>query len=115
MTLNYREFPDKLRVFLGPAASKARDIDHWEQDMRSQTLLVRNDAGDYRPAHRSLLEFFVAYKFAAELGLLGGPFLDLIGGVAGAARRDLVGAHAQRETTGRRRAGPAATRASPAG
>ncbi|MEU1763304.1 pentapeptide repeat-containing protein [Micromonospora sp. NPDC005652] len=82
MTLNYREFPDKLRAFLGPAASKARDIDHWEQDMRSQTLLVRNDAGDYRPAHRSLVEFFVTYKFAAELGLLGGPFLDLIGGVA---------------------------------
>ncbi|MEU8819253.1 pentapeptide repeat-containing protein [Actinoplanes sp. NPDC048796] len=85
MTLNYREFPDKLRTFLGSAVSKARDIDHWEQDMRAQTLLVRNAAGDYRPAHRSLLEFFVAYKFAAELGLLGGPFLDLIGGIAGAA------------------------------
>ncbi|MFE7873940.1 NACHT domain-containing protein [Micromonospora humida] len=84
LTMNFREFPDKLRAFLGPAVNKDRDIDIWEQDMRSQTLLVRNDAGDYRPAHRSLLEFFVAYKFAAELGLLGGPFLDLIGGVAGA-------------------------------
>jgi hypothetical protein len=37
--------------------------------MMGQTMLTRNADGDYMPAHRSLLEFFVAYKFAAELGI----------------------------------------------
>lgn len=41
------------------------------------TKLVRNADGDYTPAHRSLLEFFVAYKFAAELGALASDFTEL--------------------------------------
>jgi hypothetical protein len=45
--------------------------------MMGQTLLTRNDDGDYTPAHRSLLEFFVAYKFAAELGVLASDFTEL--------------------------------------
>ncbi|MDI1463274.1 pentapeptide repeat-containing protein [Catellatospora sp. KI3] len=78
MSLNYREFPDRLRTHFGTAVSSPKDIDHWDQDMRSQTLLVRNADGDYSPAHRSLLEFFVAYKLGAELGLLDDDFLDLV-------------------------------------
>ncbi len=45
--------------------------------MMAQTMLIRNQAGDYTPAHRSLLEFFVAYKFAAELGVLASDFTEL--------------------------------------
>jgi predicted NACHT family NTPase len=45
--------------------------------MMGQTMLIRNAEGDYTPAHRSLLEFFVAYKFAAELGALAPDFLEL--------------------------------------
>ena len=41
-------------------------------------MLIRNSDGDYTPAHRSLLEFFVAYKFVAELGLLSSDFLEPI-------------------------------------
>jgi len=40
-------------------------------------MLVRNADGDYTPAHRSLLEFFVAYKFAAELGALARDFTEV--------------------------------------
>ncbi len=40
-------------------------------------MLVRNAEGDYSPAYRSLLEFFVAYKFAAELGILAEDFTEL--------------------------------------
>ena len=77
MSLNYREFPDRLRRLFGPKVQAEKDLDHWHYDMMGQTLLIRNAAGDYSPAHRSLLEFFVAYKLAAELGVLAPDCLHL--------------------------------------
>jgi predicted NACHT family NTPase len=78
MSINYREFPDRIRKLFGPAVQEEKDLDHWHYDMMGQTMLIRNAEGDYTPAHRSLLEFFVAYKFAAELGLLAPDFLELL-------------------------------------
>jgi WD40 repeat protein len=77
MTLNYREFPDRLKLLFGKEVESQKHLDHWHYDMMGQTMLIRNDDGDYSPAHRSLLEFFVAYKFAAELGLLADDFLEM--------------------------------------
>ncbi len=80
MSLHYSEFKESVRAWFGV---EAKDLDYWHYDMLGQTLLVRDEDGNYGPAHRSMLEFFVAYKFAAELGLLHEDFL-------GAARsRDL--------------------------
>ena len=76
MSLNYRMFPERIRKFFGEAAKEEKDLDHWHYDMMGQTMLIRNEDGDYAPAHRSLLEFFVAYKFVAELGLLSPDFLE---------------------------------------
>ncbi|WP_077798650.1 NACHT domain-containing NTPase [Streptomyces sp. JHA26] len=78
LSLNYRDFPDRLRSCFGSAVQSAKDLDYWEQDMRNQGMLVRNAEGDYGPSHKSLLEFLVALKFAAELGLLEGDFLGVI-------------------------------------
>ncbi|HEY9631702.1 MAG TPA: NACHT domain-containing protein [Coleofasciculaceae cyanobacterium] len=77
MSLNYREFPDRIRRLFGSVVQEEKDLDHWHYDMMGQTMLIRNADGDYMPAHRSLLEFFVAYKFAAELGALASDFLEL--------------------------------------
>lgn len=77
MSLNYREFPDRIRRLFGSAVQEEKDLDHWHYDMMGQTMLIRNAEGDYTPAHRSLLEFFVAYKFASELGALAPDFLEL--------------------------------------
>jgi WD40 repeat protein len=77
MSINYREFPDRLRVLFKDEVKEQKHLDHWHYDMMGQTMLIRNDDGDYSPAHRSLLEFFVAYKFAAELGLLADDFLEI--------------------------------------
>lgn len=77
MSLNYRLFPDRLRRLFGHAVQEEKNLDHWHYDMMGQTMLIRNADGDYTPAHRSLLEFFVAYKFAAELGVLAPDFLEL--------------------------------------
>jgi predicted NACHT family NTPase len=75
MTLNYREFPDRIRRIFPQLVAEAKDLDHWHYDMMGQTILIRNADGDYTPAHRSMIEFLVAYKFAAELGSLKEDFL----------------------------------------
>ncbi|MEM1293565.1 MAG: NACHT domain-containing protein, partial [Cyanobacteria bacterium P01_H01_bin.162] len=77
MSINYREFPDRLRRLFGPMVVEEKSLDHWHYDMMGQTILIRNSDGDYKPAHRSLLEFFVAYKLLAELGVLASDFLTL--------------------------------------
>ncbi|MEG3862694.1 eIF2A-related protein [Microcoleus sp. herbarium12] len=78
MSLNYRGFPDRIRGLFGSVVQEEKDLDHWHYDMMGQTMLIRNADGDYSPAHRSLLEFFVAYKFAAELGVLAADFTELV-------------------------------------
>ncbi|BDA71819.1 Pentapeptide repeat [Calothrix sp. PCC 7716] len=77
MSLNYRVFPDRIRRLFATAVQEEKDLDHWQFDMMGQTMLIRNADGDYTPAHRSLLEFFVAYKFAAEIGALADDFTEL--------------------------------------
>jgi len=77
MSLNYRLFPEQLHRLFGDVVQEQKNLDHWHYDMMGQTMLIRNADGDYMPAHRSLLEFFVAYKFAAELGVLAQDFTEL--------------------------------------
>jgi len=77
MSLNYREFPDRIRRLFGSVVQEEKDLDHWHYDMMGQTMLIRNADGDYMPAHRSLLEFFVVYKLAAEVGALADDFTEL--------------------------------------
>ena len=77
MSLNYRLFPDRIRRLFGEVVQEQKDLDHWHYDMMGQTMLIRNAQGDYTPAHRSLLEFFVAFKFAAELGVLATDFAEI--------------------------------------
>ena len=74
MSINYSLFPERIWHLFREKVQEAKDLDHWHYDMMGQTILVRNSEGDYSPAHRSFLEFFVAYKFAAELGILAKDF-----------------------------------------
>ncbi|MEO0984918.1 MAG: NACHT domain-containing protein [Cyanobacteria bacterium J06639_14] len=90
MSINYREFPDRIRKLFGPAVEEQKDLDHWHYDMMGQTMLIRNAEGDYTPAHRSLLEFFVAYKFASELEILAPDFADSIDGLQLLSHLDLA-------------------------
>jgi predicted NACHT family NTPase len=77
MSLNYRLVPERIRRLFGSVVREEKDLDHWHFDMMGQTMLIRNSEGDYTPAHRSLLEFFVAYKFAAQVGALANDFTEL--------------------------------------
>jgi WD40 repeat protein len=76
MSLNYKEFPDRIRSCFSKEIQKQKDLDHWHYDMMGQTMLIRNAEGDYSPAHRSLLEFFVAYKLGRDLGILTADFRE---------------------------------------
>jgi hypothetical protein len=77
LSLHFSEFPEQLRSMFG---LEDRELDHWCYDMAGETLLIRDREGNYKFAHNSLQEFFVAYKFAAELGLLHRDFWDLVAG-----------------------------------
>lgn len=67
LSLNFSQFPDRLRDYR--PGLRRQEIDHWKYDLQGQTLLVRDEEGDYAFAHKSLPEFLVAYKLAAEMGL----------------------------------------------
>ncbi|OXE99719.1 pentapeptide repeat protein [Flavobacterium araucananum] len=76
MSIHYRLFPERIRSLFNDVVKEQKDIDHWQYDMMGQSMLIRNDDGEYKPSHRSLLEFFTAYKFAAELGVMDNDFKD---------------------------------------
>ncbi|MEL6489459.1 MAG: NACHT domain-containing protein, partial [Cyanobacteria bacterium J06621_3] len=77
MSLNYRAFPERLKKMFADRMKDGKELDHWRYDMMGQTILIRNSSGDYSPAHRSLLEFFVAYKIVASLGVMEEDFIDI--------------------------------------
>jgi WD40 repeat protein len=77
LSLHFSEFPEQLRSMFG---LEDRELDYWCYDMAGETLLIRDREGNYKFAHNSLREFFVAYKFAAELGLLHSDFWGLVAG-----------------------------------
>ena len=37
MSINYREFPDRIRTLFGSAVQEEKDLDHWHYDMMGQT------------------------------------------------------------------------------
>lgn len=74
LRLHYKSFPGRIRRYFGQKVDEQHELDTWDYDLRSQTLLHRDAAGYYEFAHKSLAEYFVAFKFAAELGCLDVTF-----------------------------------------
>ena len=79
--INYKQIPDRIREYFGSRVATAEE-DHWRHDLLSQTMLVRDDEGSYRPAHKSLIEFFSAYKLAAAIGALNDEYVEAARGHA---------------------------------
>jgi predicted NACHT family NTPase len=67
-----------IQRYFEKIVQQQKDLDHWHYDMMGQTMLIRNADGDYYPAHRSLLEFFVSYKLGRELGILAADFQEVV-------------------------------------
>lgn len=67
LSIHYSEFPNHIRTHFGDRIKDQYELDNWDYDLRSQTLLHRNAAGYYEFAHKSLAEFFAALKYLAKL------------------------------------------------
>lgn len=76
LRIHYESIPDRIIQYFGDNIKKENKLDHWDYDLRNQTLLHRDAAGYYEFAHKSLAEYFVALKFAAELGCISPIFLN---------------------------------------
>jgi len=74
LRIHYKDVPERIKSYFRDKNLDQHELDTWDFDLRSQTLLHRDAAGYYEFAHKSLAEYFVAYKFAAELGCLATEF-----------------------------------------
>lgn len=76
LKIHYKDIPLRIQSYFGDKVKDSHLLDHWDFDLRSQTLLHRDASGNYEFAHKSLAEYFVAFKFAAELGCLAPEFKE---------------------------------------
>ena len=74
LRIHYTAIPERIKSYFGNRIKDQHELDTWDFDLRNQTLLHRDAAGYYEFAHKSLAEYFVAFKFAAELGCLAPVF-----------------------------------------
>ncbi len=74
LSIHYTSIPERIKAYFGDRIKDQHELDTWDFDLRSQTLLHRNAAGYYEFAHKSLAEYFVAFKFTIELGCLAPEF-----------------------------------------
>ena len=76
LRIHFADIPERIRAYFGDQIKDQHELDTWDFDLRSQTLLHRDAAGYYEFAHKSLAEYFVALKFASELGCLRSRFCE---------------------------------------
>lgn len=74
LRIHYVDIPGRITRYFGDKIRDQHELDNWDFDLRNQTLLHRDTAGYYEFAHKSLAEFLVAFKFAAELGCIDSTF-----------------------------------------
>ena len=76
LTIPYSEFPQRVTAHFGLKDTPGK-ADFFERDIRTQSYLVRDDAGNYRFAHKSIMEYFVARKLAPLLAENKAPQIAL--------------------------------------
>lgn len=74
LKIHYRTLPQRIQNYFADKIPDAHELDVWDFDLRNQTLLHRDTAGYYAFAHKSLAEYFVAWKLASALGMLAPEF-----------------------------------------
>ncbi len=75
LRLHYKLFPGRIREIFGDVVAD-EEKDHWAYDLTGQTLLVRDEHGNYTFAHRGLVEYFSAYRLLAQAGALNTEFRE---------------------------------------
>ncbi|HYH16907.1 MAG TPA: NACHT domain-containing protein, partial [Flavisolibacter sp.] len=78
LKIHFKEFHKLTDALFGYKVVN-NELDYWRYDMRGQTMLIIDEEdGYYKPAHKSFLEFFTAFKFAAQLGIIAYDFLEVV-------------------------------------
>lgn len=77
LSISYKEFPDLIRIYFSQVV-KSDEIDYWRYDMHGQTLLIIDEDGQYKPAHKSFLEFFLTLKYVSLIGVLKNEYLEVL-------------------------------------
>jgi len=67
LNIPFSEFPEWVTAHFGLKDDPERTA-FFERDIRTQSYLVRDDSGNYRFAHKSFMEYFVARKMADAMG-----------------------------------------------
>lgn len=83
LKVHFTTIPQRIKKFFGNKINDQHELDTWDFDLRNQTLLHRDAAGYYEFAHKSLAEYFVAIKFASELGAISIEYLQSYVGLDG--------------------------------
>jgi formylglycine-generating enzyme required for sulfatase activity len=65
LSIHYSRLPERVRAHFH--LEKAHEIDYFDHDIRTCSFLNRDPAGNYKFAHRSFGEFFVAQWLAPRL------------------------------------------------
>jgi uncharacterized protein YjbI with pentapeptide repeats len=65
LTLHYSEIPLRVKDYF--RLDKSEDVDFFENDIRTQGFLQRDENGNYYFAHKSFVEYFVADKISKEV------------------------------------------------
>ncbi|MFN7922241.1 MAG: SUMF1/EgtB/PvdO family nonheme iron enzyme [Bryobacteraceae bacterium] len=76
LSIPFSEFPERVTAHFGLKDDPAKAA-FLERDVRANSLLVRDGPGNYRFAHKSLLEYFVARKLAPLLAESEAPDVPL--------------------------------------
>jgi WD40 repeat protein len=63
LTIPFSEFPEWVADYFGFKNNPERAA-FFDRDLRTQSYLVRDEAGNYRFAHKSFMEYFAARKMA---------------------------------------------------
>jgi len=74
LRIHYKDIPERIKEHFSEKIQDAHELDHWDFDLRNQTLLRADTAGYYEFAHKSLVEYFVAFKLACHLDCLSDAF-----------------------------------------
>jgi len=69
----WKDIPNFIHDKLG---IESKELDYYAHDLRTNTFLKRDAKGIFEFTHKSMTEFFVAYKFAFELGAINDDYAN---------------------------------------
>jgi uncharacterized protein YjbI with pentapeptide repeats len=71
LRMSYKDIPSFINEHFNVPS---KEINYYDYDLRNNSFLKRDQDGVFEFTHKSMTEFFVAYKFALELGVIKDEF-----------------------------------------